>query len=232
MPNDHGAKWDEKMLRQSSITLESECSEAERAALRDILLNSNFSATHMEIGTAAGGTLKELIGCYPSGKAPQFVVIDPLSYFPDQLSKIKENLTSAEIDLKLVDFWIGTTKDFINSKASESLELDFLFIDADHRHHPVLVDLAWAAKISKGGYVCFHDDRPKFPGVGWAIRRFLKKNNNFNLVSKVDSLVIVQKKVDSPAINISKFDIYEGATRWAFGRLLESLAKKWRRLVT
>ncbi|EBA02613.1 hypothetical protein RB2150_00599 [Rhodobacterales bacterium HTCC2150] len=195
-----------------------------------MLKNSNFSAAHMEIGTAAGGTLKELIGCYPLGRAPQFIVIDPLSYFPDQLNKIKKNLISAEIDPESVDFWEGTTTDFVNANKSKNLELDFLFIDADHRHHPVLVDLGWAAKVSKGGYICFHDDRPKFPGVGWAIRRFLKKNSNYNYVSKTDSLVIVQKKTAAPNVNISKFDIYEGAIRWSFGRLLESLAKKWRRI--
>lgn len=93
-----------EMVRQSSITLESECSEAERAALRDILKNSNFTAAHMEIGTAAGGTLKELIGCYPLGQAPQFIVIDPLSYFPDQLSKIKTNLHRRKLILKVLIF--------------------------------------------------------------------------------------------------------------------------------
>lgn len=214
------------MVRQSSITLESECSEAERAALRDILKNSNFTAAHMEIGTAAGGTLKELIGCYPLSQAPQFIVIDPLSYFPDQLSKIKTNLASAEIDPESVDFWQGTTETFINSDRAENLNLDFLFIDADHRHFPVLVDLAWAAKVNKGGYVCFHDDQPKFPGVGWAIRRFMSNNANFKYVTKADSLVIIKKLDSSREVNISAWDLKVASLRQTLSRLGMSLKKR------
>lgn len=214
------------MVRQSSITLESECTVAERAALRDVLKNSNFTAAHMEIGTAAGGTLKELIGCYPNGKAPPFIVIDPLSYFPDQLSKIHKNLQSAEIDPASVDFWQGTTENFINTDQARDLVLDFLFIDADHRHYPVLVDLAWAAKVAKGGYVCFHDDQPKFPGVGWAIRRFMKNNANFKYVTKADSLVIIQKTDNGRRVNISTWDLQVATLRQPLSRLGKSLKKR------
>lgn len=214
------------MVRQSSITLESECTHNERKALRDILKNANFKAAHMEIGTAAGGTLKELIGCYPLGKAPQFIVIDPLSYFPDQLDKIKKNLISAEIDPESVDFWQGTTEEFINTDAAQDLTLDFLFIDADHRHYPVLVDLAWAAKMNKGGYVCFHDDQPKFPGVGWSIQRFLENNPNFKRVTKADSLVIVQKTDDKREVNISTWDLQVASIRQPLSRLGMSLKKR------
>lgn len=37
-------------------------------------------------------------------------------------------------------------------------ELDFVFIDADHRYKGVIADIkAWAPKVRKGGYVCGHD---------------------------------------------------------------------------
>lgn len=37
-------------------------------------------------------------------------------------------------------------------------ELDFVFIDADHRYKNVITDIkAWAPKVRKGGYVCGHD---------------------------------------------------------------------------
>lgn len=37
-------------------------------------------------------------------------------------------------------------------------EIDFVFIDADHKYKSVLADLkAWAPKVRKGGYITGHD---------------------------------------------------------------------------
>ena len=37
-------------------------------------------------------------------------------------------------------------------------EIDFVFIDADHRYKNVITDIkAWAPKVRTGGYVCGHD---------------------------------------------------------------------------
>jgi predicted O-methyltransferase YrrM len=37
-------------------------------------------------------------------------------------------------------------------------ELDFVFIDADHRYNSVLADIkAWKPKVRKGGYITGHD---------------------------------------------------------------------------
>src|SRR6056297_2502919 len=88
-----GAKAKEKrssaLPRQSSIDLSSECTESERGLIRRVLSEANLSGRHLEIGTAAGGTLKEMIGVYADRETcPQFVVIDPFTYFDDQLKKV------------------------------------------------------------------------------------------------------------------------------------------------
>jgi len=47
-----------------SVTLKSELSKAELQALSELLISSNLSGAHLEIGTAAGGTLVEIMKCY------------------------------------------------------------------------------------------------------------------------------------------------------------------------
>ena len=132
------------MARPSATTLESECTAEERALLMETLKNSAFSGAHLEIGTAAGGTLKEMMGQYAPDARPNFFVIDPLTYYPNQEDIITHNLTSAGIDPNLVTFWKGVSQDFIDPARASGQMFDFVFIDGDHRHYHVTVDLQWA----------------------------------------------------------------------------------------
>ena len=194
------------MTRRSAFTLESECTPEQRALLRRILSSNRFKERYMEIGTASGGTLKELIGVYSSRDyCPQFVVIDPMTYYEGQFEKVCKNLNSAGIDPSTVLFWKGTTEDFFERQRDLGGKFDFIFIDADHRHYPVTVDLQWADLVNVNGYICLHDKIEKFPGVGWAIDRFLRKNTNFEFVDQVGSLVALKKVEEGrfPAVNSS-----------------------------
>lgn len=196
------------MVRQSSITLESECSVAEQQALTDQLKNANYTGAHLEIGTAAGGTLKQLMGVYPDAATrPEFYVVDPLTYFPDQLEKVRTNLKNSDIDPDSVTFWVGKTPDHLSKAMGAGHMFDFVFIDGDHRAYHVTVDLQWADLVNVGGTICLHDRQPKFPGVGWAIDRFLDKNPNFKFVSQTDSLVILEKTADAPGTAVSSSDL-------------------------
>ena len=47
--------------------------------------------------------------------------------------------------------------------------------------------------LEPGGYVCIHDCKPKFPGVKWAVRWFLWRNRNYQLVGLAGSLAVLQK---------------------------------------
>lgn len=178
------------------------------------LRDAGYGGAHLEIGTAAGGTLKELMGVYQDAATrPSFFVIDPLTYFPDQLSKVKQNLTSAGIDAESVTFWVGTTHTELPRVRASGQVFDFVFIDGDHRANPVMVDLQWADLVSVGGTICLHDNIPKFPGVGWAIDRFLERNPNFTRIGHAYSLTILRKTAEGPGTAVTQSDL--SAAKWA-----------------
>jgi len=197
------------MERISATTLESECTQEERALLRRILSDHELRGRHLEIGTAAGGTLKELIGIYMNRpERPQFVVIDPLTYFENQLSKIQANLKSAGIDPDSVAFWQGTSTDFLARERASGVGFDFVFIDGDHRAYPVMVDLQWADMVNPGGFICLHDRSEKFPGVGWAIDRFLSRSPEFSFVQQAGTLVVLRKNIDRQGSFVTASDLW------------------------
>ncbi len=201
------------MVRASATTLESECTEAERALMQRILTTSDLKDRHLEIGTAAGGTLKELIKLYSDrGSVPQFCVIDPLSYYPNQREIIERNLVGAGIDPDSVEFWQGITLDLVTRERSIGGRFDFVFIDGDHRAYPVTVDLQWADLVNKGGFIFLHDSSPKFPGVTWAIERFLQNCPEFEKVGQEGSLVVLHKVAERSKPCVAKADLV--AARW------------------
>jgi SAM-dependent methyltransferase len=218
---------DIQLIRKSATTLISECHEDELDLLRRILTTHSLTGRHLEIGTAAGGTLKELIGAYAGiGVSRDFTVIDTFTYFDDQLEKVRYNLSSSRIDPETVTFWTGTTDDFLPPERAAGSLFDFVFIDADHRHYPVTVDLQWADLVRPGGFVCLHDRSEKFPGVGWAIDRFLEKNENYKVFEQAKTLVALQKTGEGRKRSVTMQDLL--AAKWAQQRfkLKRSLKKR------
>lgn len=201
------------MPRASATTLESEFTPAERAALVAVLRDKAYTGAHLEVGTAAGGTLKELMSVYGAHDRPPFFVVDPRTYFTDQLAKVKTNLTGAGIDPDTVTFWIGTTQDHLPKARAAGQVFDFVFLDGDHRHYPTTVDLGWADLVTAGGTICLHDRTDKFPDVGWSIDRFLDRNPAYRFVSQTDSLVILEKTSAAARAAITGADLW--AAPWA-----------------
>lgn len=196
------------MVRASATTLESECTEEERGLLRRVLNSHGLRDRHLEIGTAAGGTLKELIGLYADCEAtPQFCVIDPLTYYPNQREIIDRNLSGAGIDPQSVTFWQGVTGDFLARERQNGGRFDFVFIDGDHRAYPVTVDLQWGDLVNVGGFICLHDSSPKFPGVTWAIARFLRNCPEFEMVGQEGTLVALRKLSERGRVCVTRTDL-------------------------
>lgn len=215
------------MVRQSSITLESECTVAERGAILQALRDANFSGAHLELGTAAGGTLKELMGVYPDAATrPSFHVIDPMTYFPDQMAKVRANLAGAGIDPDSVRFHVGTSADFLPVARRERLQFDFVFIDGDHRHRPVLADLALADFVTVGGVIALHDNGPNFPGVGWAIDRFVARNSGYERIGQVETLTLLRKTAAAGKLRLSASDLALAGILQVVSRWRRSLRKR------
>lgn len=195
-------------MRRSGIDLSSECDAVEIEALKQAITLAPSNGDALELGTAAGGTLKELIKfSKSSGKNYQFHVIDPMTYYPDQLEKVKDNLKSAEINPDEVDFFVGTSDDLLKSNQFHNLSLSFIFIDGDHRAYPLMKDLRILKNLQEGGIACFHDYKERFPGVIWSLDYFLKKNSNYEYISKQNSLVTIRKLGETDTTEVSTLDL-------------------------
>jgi len=118
-------------MRRCAITLESEISDVERNALLKVLKEFSLKCTHLEIGTAAGGTLCEIYNFYKSTdrEIPNFWVVDPMKYFPNQIDIVKKNLISKGVNLSKIRFLQNISSVALKKAFSEGPEFDFILID-------------------------------------------------------------------------------------------------------
>ena len=216
-------------MRESATTLQPEISEAELNAILGVLTTAKLEGPHLEIGTAAGGTLRSMMSAYPAERRPQFVVVDPFTYFPDQRSIVDRNLRSAGIDPSTVDFRAGYSWPRLQEALRRRDRFSFIFIDGNHSAKFVMQDLAWTRLLDVGGYVCLHDHRRKFRGVIWATARFRKLYPNYRLVAQVDTLVILRKEAESRRPEVRAIDVFLGRPLQRIHRLQWSLDKRFGR---
>src|SRR5687767_7264500 len=196
-------------MRQSALSMESELQAAELEALRGVLAAAQLRGAHLEVGTAAGGTLKELLLCYQPPR-PRFVVVDSFRYFPRQKEIVADNLRSAGIDPADVDMRATDSESALTAASAAGEQFDFILIDANHQARHVISDLRWASLLRPGGYLCLHDYGPKFPGVTWAADRFLQNNPNYRRVSLTGSLLVIEKSEISRRDEVGAADLMLG----------------------
>jgi hypothetical protein len=179
------------------VPTEAECSEAEITALVGAMSERKLTRAHLEIGTAAGGTLKRMMLAYPSTERPKFVVVDPLTYFPGQREAVEANLASAGIDPSSVEFRVETSAKALKKALRAQECFDFILIDGNHSLRPVTEDLRWTRLLVPGGFVCLHDyehlDHVVIPGVKIALDRFLARHANYQLKEVVGAMAVVRK---------------------------------------
>ena len=194
-------------MRASATTLASEISARELERLVSLLHAGRLSSRHLEIGTAAGGTLKELMRCYPNGQRPPFVVVDPMTYFPDQLSLVRRNLASAGLDPDEVDFRISKSWAAFLAAERAGESYSFIFVDGSHKINHVTEDLAWTRLLEPGGLICFHDYHPAFKGVVAAVDRFLNYYPTYKIIDQIERLLVLRKIAVSKRREISMWDL-------------------------
>lgn len=180
-------------MRTSATTLEPETSKSELARLVTLLRAERLTGAHLEIGTAAGGTLRELMRAYPDQTRPRFVVVDPMTYFPDQLAKVRRNLRESGLDPEHVDFRVTKSRPALTEAKRAGETFSFIFVDGAHKLRYVTEDLAWTGLLEPGGIVCFHDYDPAQRGVMMAVDRFLARHSNYAVEDRVERLLIVRK---------------------------------------
>ena len=213
-------------MRQSGIDLSSECTLAERSCIMDAIKTIKKGGNFLEIGTAAGGTLKEIITTADEEKLEaKFYVLDPFTYYPDQLTKVCQNLSNSAIDPSRVTFWEGTTDSHLTKALKDGLNFKFIFIDGDHKAFPVMNDLRWMELLEVGGVACFHDYCDRFPGVIWSLEHFLSRNDQFRIILKAETLRVV-KRHGKQIKAVNNFDLFKSKFMQVILRLWRSIKKR------
>ncbi len=213
-------------MRASATTLEAEMTPEEAQALDQLLQSSNLRGTHLEIGTAAGGTLKRMVALYPKETRPRFVVVDTMKYFPDQMGIVARNLHSVGVDPSEVDFRVGDSWSEFRKAEAAGEQFDFMLIDASHKLNHVTRDLSWTRMLKVGGYVAMHDYAPKFPGVTQAADKFLARYPNYSREKLAGSLLILKKNATSAAAEVSAGDRFAAEIGNFFQQLGGSVRKR------
>lgn len=194
-------------MRASATTLEPEISAEEMSALLRAMHAEPLAGPHLEIGTAAGGTLRELMRSYAAERRPRFVVVDPMTYFPDQPGIVWRNLASAGIDPSSVDFRTSKSWPAFHAAARAGERYSFMFIDGSHKANRVMQDISWARLLEPGGLLCFHDYVARLPGVVFAVDRLLASHPNYRIVERAGSMMILRKTAESASPEVSRADL-------------------------
>ena len=212
--------------RSSATTLKPEMTDEELSGLKGWIQEANLEGMHLEIGTAAGGTLCFMMNCYDVRERPRFAVVDTMSYFPDQFDIVKRNLVDNSLDPESIDYRIMTSNEafFLAEKSGE--RFDFILIDASHKIRYVMADLRWTRLLNIGGLVCLHDYTEKFKGVRWAVDRFLRRNPHFSRAGQAGSLLCVRKDDHTACPEITFLDRVWGFLWSPFLQLESSLRKR------
>lgn len=192
--------------RPCATTLESEMTPQELAGLKQWIQSGRRAGRHLEIGTAAGGTLCFMMKCFEEGERPSFSVVDTMSYFADQFSLVQKNLSQHGLKPEAVEFRVMTSDEAFAKAEAAGDRFSFILVDASHKIRHVMNDLRWLRLLEPGGLVCFHDYSPAFKGVVWPVDRFLQRNPHFSRIGIAGTLLCIRKDRQGQAREVSLAD--------------------------
>jgi predicted O-methyltransferase YrrM len=193
-------------MRRCAQTWEAEMTAEEHELLLRCLTDARLTGAHLEIGTAAGGTLCAMMRCFTDEERPRFVSVDRMTYFPNQFQVIRENLRHHGLNPEEVDFRATTSARAFGDARRRNERFDFILIDGSHKVVAVAADLRWTRLLNVGGIVCFHDYAERFPGVWLTVNRFRQRYPNYAILGRAGSLLALRKTAASPRQEISPID--------------------------
>ncbi|MFT4554351.1 MAG: putative O-methyltransferase YrrM [Chlamydiales bacterium] len=194
-------------MRDCATSLQSELADDELSLLLNTLKNLAPKGKVLEIGTAAGGTLWQMFNAVKEVvESPNFVALDPMCYFPNQLSVVKENLIDNGIDAEQVDFRIDFSANAFAGAKRDQEEFELIFVDGNHKCRYVMQDLDWLSLLRVNGFAVFHDYGQAHKGVKKAVDTFLKNNSNYVQRGLVRELLVVEKIAETHKQEVSKLD--------------------------
>ncbi len=213
-------------MRICAQTLQSELNPAELEFLTRLLKQEDLKGKHLEIGTAAGGTLCQMICAYPENAHPLFSVVDTMTYFSHQKEVVNANLRKHGIEPESIDFRVQTSQKAYEQASKKGERFSLIFLDAGHKFRNVMEDLRFGGLLELNGLLCVHDYNSRFPGVTQATNRFLKRNPHYEIVGVEQSLLVLKKRRESKQIEVSRFDLYYATVVSFIQQLQNSLLKR------
>lgn len=215
-------------MRATALTKDSELSLDALRYLLVELKERKFSGVHLEIGTAAGGTLKAILELYKKmeHEISNFFVIDPMTYFPNQYDIVVGNLRPS-VDISNVEFIQMKSGEAYRSKAREVIDnLDFVLIDGSHKIKYVAQDIRWAEHLNVGGLLCFDDYQAGFPGVDYVVDRLVLPTGMFEKVFFKGRLLVL-RRVRADLKMISGYQLLVCSVLHPIFQLRNSLRKRF-----
>lgn len=214
------------MTRRCAIELSPEMTPVEHELLLGILEKEEYPGKHLEVGTAAGGTLCRMLETLPPENR-HFVVVDTMTYFDDQLEAVKTNLQNNGLDAEAVEFRVKSSDAAFREAMAVGEKFDFMLIDAGHKIMDVMRDLRWTRLLCPGGIVCLHDYDSSWAhrGVVVAVDRFLAGNSHYERIAHSERLLVLRKLRSSPSLEVTGIDIFYARLAWLPLRIIRTFAK-------
>jgi predicted O-methyltransferase YrrM len=218
-------------MKRSQAEGAAEMTSDEHALLLGLLRAERFEGTHLELGTAAGGTLCRMLECLPADRG--FVVVDRLRYFDGQRQVLESNLARCGLRER-VELRVTSSTRAWRAAARARERFDFMLIDAGHKLLDVTLDLRWTRLLRPGGIVCLHDydDRWSHRGVRVAVDRFTTRHPEYERIGQAGTLLALRKRAEPARPEIAPRDLAHAALLWLPLRLQRTagkLAKRARR---
>ena len=218
-------------MRAFAETFESELGLDALEALKRTIRTSDLKGLHVEIGTAAGGTIREIISSYEDElDCPDFLVVDPMNYFPNQLETVRKNLSGLHAAGK-VQFIVETGGRAYKLFQKDSRAISFLLIDGSHKVKYVCQDAQWINHVEVGGLVCFDDFDCGFIGVDWVVKRYVLPTGCFEHLGYHGRLLLLRRIKAGRTPVVSAFDLALSHVLHPIFQLRTSILKRLRRLV-
>ena len=213
-------------MKRSEATLAAEMTPEEHELLLGLLHAEQLPGAHLELGTAAGGTLCQMLACLPPGQG--FVVVDQMQYFDGQREAFAANLERAGLDPGRVELRVASSVTAWRTATREQERFDFILIDAGHKLLDVVRDLRWTRLLRPGGIVCLHDydDRWSHRGVRVAVDRFTARHPEYERIGHAGTLVALRKQRSPRRPEVSPADLAHALALWLPLRV-QRTAGKW-----
>jgi predicted O-methyltransferase YrrM len=158
------------------------------------------SGVYVELGTYRGGSTYLMANTIKKMNSNvRFITID--TFDNKALSKSLKSEAQAELNYSIVKNLMQTLEfDFVEVVKSDTvmaaelypdLEVDFLFIDADHSYTGVKSDFkAWSPKVKKDGLIAFHDSNFE------PVKQFQSEIEDWVQIDGVETLTVWRRKTE------------------------------------